>query len=974
MFTKSLVKTSFLFLLLFAFLPLFASPPGTLDRSFDGDGKLTTEVGTDFSTAEALIQQSDGKLVVAGVSKDTFTNERFALVRYNVDGTPDTSFGGTGIVNTIVGLGNASAFAVAQQEDGSLIVAGRSFNLTDDDFTLVRFTPSGVLDTTFNGTGMVVTPVDFADDGAFAVVQDSSETLTAAGFSSSFGTDNFALLRYKIDGSLDTRFGDAGKVTTDFGNEGNDVAFALIKQSDGKLVAAGFSDNGNNEDFALARYNTDGSLDTSFSRDGRVRTDIGSELDHALSIIQQSDGKLVAAGYSEINDANVITLVRYNANGTLDKSFSRNGKVTTAIGSIDDRAFKVIQLPEGKLLVAGYTQTGDDDADFVLVRYNSDGSLDTSFSSDGSLTTNFGSDSIPGIDQAFAAVEQSNEQIVLAGTSNIGGFQSFALARYLFDDEDSDDIKDSLDNCPVNKNNAQLDNDKDGKGDVCDPDDDNDGVLDTTDACPFDPTETSDTDGDLTCNNADTDDDNDGVLDGDDPLPLAGISGENNSDYLGYSVANAGDIDKDGFDDIIVGSPQSNPIVSGSDKPANNAGSVIVYSGKTALPIPNLTFTGDAAGDQFGIAVAGAGDVDHDGVPDIIVGAHQADAVDPVSQKLIKNAGRALIYSGTSGTRLFDFYGESADDGLGISVAIIGDIDQDGYAEVIAGAWKADSHNAVTSKKIASSGAAYLYSGQTHLLLHKFKGENKGDYFGYSVASSDINNDASPDVIVGAYRHDVPAGKKTLSNAGSAYIYSTSDFSLLRRLDGTHAGDRLGFAVAGIADVNGDGYADVLVGAPNEDAPNPTTHKAVKDSGTVHIFSGLDGVLLDPVEPEPPINSAPQAGALFGSAINSAGDFNNDSIPDFIVGAYKYDAVIEGVKKTNTGKVSVHSGNGGGQLLSVDGHAKNGFFSFAVGGGGDQNNDGFSDIIVGTYKGDPVDPTTFKTRTDAGVVEIIHGR
>jgi uncharacterized delta-60 repeat protein len=974
MLIKLSVKAFFPFLLFLASLSLFAAPAGTLDPSFDEDGRVTTETGDDFSTAEALIQQADGKLVAVGISKDLFTNERFSVVRYNADGTPDTGFGETGIVNTIVGLGNAAAFAVAQQEDGALIVAGRSFNITDDDFTLVRFTPSGVLDTSFNGTGTVVTPVDFADDGAFAVVQDSSETVTAAGFSSISGTDNFALVRYNLNGTLDTRFSSDGKVTTDFGNEGNDVAFALIRQSDGKLVAAGFSDNGNNEDFAVARYHTDGSLDTSFNRDGLIRTDIGSGLDHALSIVQQSDGKLVAAGYSEINGANVIALVRYNSNGTLDKSFSKNGKVTTAIGSIDDRAFKVLQLPDGKLLVAGYTQTAEDDTNFVLVRYNSDGSLDTSFSVDGKLATDFGSNSTPGIDQAFAAVQQSDEQIVLAGASNAGGLQSFALARYRFDDEDSDGIKDSLDNCPANKNDDQADADKDGKGDACDLDDDNDGVPDTQDACPFDPTETSDTDGDLTCNNADPDDDNDGVLDGNDPSPLVGMSGENNGDYLGYSVANAGDIDQDGFDDIIVGVPRSNPIIPGNNKPAGNAGSVIVYSGKSALPLPNLIFTGDAAGDQFGIAVAGAGDVDHDGIPDIVVGAPQADAVDPVSQKRIKNTGRALIYSGASGTKLFDFYGESAGDGLGISVAVIGDIDNDGFAEVLAGAWKADGRNATTGKKLNDSGAVYLYSGQTHRLLHKFQGENKGDYFGYSVASSNVNNDARPDIVIGAYRHDVPVGKKTLSNAGSAYIYTTVDFSLVRRLDGTHAGDRMGFAVSGIADINSDAHADILIGAPNEDSPNPTSHKAVKDSGTVHIFSGRDGALLDPVEPDLPINSMPQAGALFGSSIHSAGDFNNDSVPDFVVGAYKYDAVIEGVKTANTGKVSVHSGKNGSQLFSADGHAKNGFFSFAVGGGGDQNNDGFSDIIVGTYKADPGNLNTSKPKTDAGVAEIILGR
>lgn len=975
MLVRLLFKTLFLVPALATSTLLYAALPGTLDSGFNSDGKLTTETGTQYSIAEAVIQQKDGKLVAAGLGRDFLANEYISVVRYNANGTPDNSFGSAGIVNTNVGIGDAAAFAVVQQTNGSLVIAGRSFNAINDDFTLVRYTAAGLLDASFNGTGKVVTPVDFDNDGAYAVIQDSDETLTAAGFSSSFGNDNFALVRYNLNGSVDSNFNSSGKVTTDFGNDGDDVALALIKQSDGKLVAAGYSNNGINDDFAVARYNADGTLDSSFSGDGMVRTAVGSGPDRGLSVVQQSDGKLVVAGFSTISGSNVIALVRYKTNGAPDTGFSGDGKVTTAVGSSDDRAFKVLQLPDGRLLVAGYTQKNTSDSDFVLLRYNSDGSLDTSFSGDGKLTTNFDSSSDPGVDQAFAAVEQTDENIVLAGTSNIGGLESFALARYLFDDEDNDGVKDNVDNCLLDKNPDQADADNDGEGDVCDLDDDNDGVPDTKDDCPFDPDETADTDGDLACNNADIDDDNDGVLDDDDPSPLVGMIGGANNDFLGYSAANAGDIDGDGFDDIIVGIPKSNPVLPGGGKPSRDAGSVIVYSGKTALPLPSLTFTGDAAGDEFGISVAGAGDVNHDAVPDIMVGAHKADVLDPVTLKVLKkNAGRAVIYSGGTGAKLFDFYGESAGDGLGISVAIIGDTDADGFAEVISGAWKADKIDPITEKKLTDTGAAYIYSGSSHGLLHTFEGENKRDYFGFAVAASDVNNDAKPDVIIGAYRHDALLGGKKLADAGSAYIYSTADYSLIRQLDGAHAGDRLGFSVAGIADVNGDNHSDVLVGAPKEDSRHPATHKAVKDAGTVHIYSGENGLLLDPTDPDKPINSDPQAGAMFGSSVCAAGDFNNDTIPDFVVGTYKYDATLNDVKLSNTGKVTVHSGNNGSELFSVSGRGKNNFFGFAVSGGGNQNNDGFSDVIVGAHKADPASPATAKPIPNAGVVEVISGR
>ncbi|MGR9088257.1 MAG: hypothetical protein ACU841_14475, partial [Gammaproteobacteria bacterium] len=483
-----------------------------------------------------------------------------------------------------------------------------------------------------------------------------------------------------------------------------------------------------------------------------------------------------------------------------------------------------------------------------------------------------------------------------------------------------------------------------------------------------------DTDGDLICNNSDPDDDNDGVLDGDDPMPLVGIIGSRRNDFLGYSVANAGDIDGDGFDDIIVGIPNSDPVLPGRTQASRNAGTVIVYSGKTALPLPNLTFNGDAAGDEFGIAVAGAGDVNHDSVPDILIGAHKADVVDSATRKTVKkNAGRTVVYSGATGARLFDFYGEAAGDGLGISVAMVGDTNSDGFDDVASGAWKADRIDAVTGKKLKDAGAVYLYSGQSHTLLHKFEGEGKGDFFGYAVSSSDVDNDSRPDILIGADRHDVRLPNKKLNNAGSAYVFSASGYSLIRRLDGAHAGDRLGFSIAGIADVNGDGHADVLVGAPKEDAPHPTTHKAVKNSGTVHIFSGRDGSSLDPADPDAPVNSRPQAGALFGRSISVTSDMNHDSIPDFVVGSHQFDAIVKDTKLTNTGRVSVHSGSTGSQLFALDGRFKNSFYSFAVSGGGDQNNDGIGDILVGAYKADPRNPKTSKPVINAGIVEVVSG-
>ena len=167
----------------------------------------------------------------------------------------------------------------------------------------------------------------------------------------------WALIRWlAAAGDLDTSFDSDGKVTTAIGS-----AMTLLRsvaiQSDGKIVAAGYSDNGSNYDFALVRYNTDGSLDTSFDSDGKVTTAIGSGNDSAFSVAIQSDGKIVAAGYSTTVVTDDFALVRYNTDGSLDTSFDSDGKVTTAIGSGDDDAFSVAIQSDGKIVAAGYSTT-----------------------------------------------------------------------------------------------------------------------------------------------------------------------------------------------------------------------------------------------------------------------------------------------------------------------------------------------------------------------------------------------------------------------------------------------------------------------------------------------------------------------------------------------------------------------------------------------------------------------------------------
>jgi uncharacterized delta-60 repeat protein len=430
---------------------------GSLDTDFGKSGMVTTPVGSGNAVAHALGIQLDGKIVAAG-SSNNGGNDVFTLVRYNTDGSLDTDFGAGGMANTPIGSGNAVANALGIQPDGKIVAAGYSLiSGAENVFTLVRYNTDGTLDadpvTGFGAahTGIVTTAIGSLKDYALALgIQSSDGKIVAAGYSFNNNKYDFALVRYNTDGSLDTGFGTGGKVTTSIGNGSlNDYANALGIQSDGKIVAAGYSYNGAKYNITLVRYNADGSLDadpvTGFgaAHTGIVTTAIGSGStidDRAHALVVQSDGKIVAAGSSYDNTSSKynFALVRYNTDGSLDTSgtpgtgFGTTGIVTTPVGSDGywDFANALGIQSDGKIVAAGSSNSGSN-YDFALVRYNTDGSLDTTFNATGTkpgiVTTPIGSSD----DFALALGVQPDHNIVVAGYSLIGGNYDFALVRYL---------------------------------------------------------------------------------------------------------------------------------------------------------------------------------------------------------------------------------------------------------------------------------------------------------------------------------------------------------------------------------------------------------------------------------------------------------------------------------------------------------------------------------------------------------------
>ncbi|MEU4273310.1 delta-60 repeat domain-containing protein, partial [Streptomyces sp. NPDC026092] len=382
--------------------------PGDLDPGFGGDGTVLTDAGGEEAGNDVVVQ-SDGKVVVVGTdAPDSLGN--FALVRYLADGSLDSTFGSGGRVSTDIGGFVDNAEAAAVQSDGKIVVAGSSGTGFEEccRFTVARYTATGSLDTTFGDGGVAFLSAFGQPASAMDVAVRSDGRIVAAGYTGGL----FAAARLLADGTPDATFDGDGMVTTDPAPslEEGGTGRSLALQSDGKIVVGG--DVGTTRfDFMLMRYNADGSLDTGFSGDGMQRTDFGA-YEGAEEVAVQADGKIVAMGNTDADAA----VVRYLADGSLDTSFSGDGRVTTAGGAAKDGFVQA----DGRIVIAG---RGGDGGDFGLIRYNTDGAPDPGFGTGGRVTTSF-----DGADIANGVALQSDGKIVAAG--NGGPNTDFAVARY----------------------------------------------------------------------------------------------------------------------------------------------------------------------------------------------------------------------------------------------------------------------------------------------------------------------------------------------------------------------------------------------------------------------------------------------------------------------------------------------------------------------------------------------------------------
>src|SRR5687768_4193618 len=395
---------------------------GDLDMTFDGDGLVTTDVNAsnpgqfDLSYGIA-IQPADGKIVAAGFSTvPAITSYDFAVARYETNGSLDTTFSGDGRLVTSFGA-DEYALDVAVQPNGKIVVAGKKCVNNICDVALARYNAGGTLDTTFSGDGRQTTDFGGGDNGSVGLAIQSNGKIVVAGYMSN-GTDlDFAIYRFLSNGNLDTTFSGDGKVNINFGAGRQDYASDLLLQSDGKIVVIGSTGDANydNNNFAIVRLNPSGSLDPTFSGDGKQITNFGAD-DYAYAVALQPDNKIVVAGEKDIPNLNSFPLARYNMDGSLDTTFNGTGrKAFSVIAGTHSLAVDVIIQTDGKIVVAGHADAEIGilyDFELALVRLNSGGSFDTTFSGDGKMTVDFG-----GNEYASALAQQP-----LDGKYLLGGY------------------------------------------------------------------------------------------------------------------------------------------------------------------------------------------------------------------------------------------------------------------------------------------------------------------------------------------------------------------------------------------------------------------------------------------------------------------------------------------------------------------------------------------------------------------------
>jgi uncharacterized delta-60 repeat protein len=342
-------------------------------------------------------------------------------------GILDDSFGnGSGYVYI---SGDNYGQSLAIQSNGKILLGGRCYNYSSGkpNFCIARFNSNGTLDTSnFSYPyGYILQPIGLSGDYGQSLAIQPDGKILLGGFCYNRSSWDFCIARFNSNGTLDTSFGSSGKVIQPIGSS-DDEGYSLAIQPDRKILLGGYCKIGSNDDFCIARFNSNGTLDTSFGSSGKVIQPIGSFGDYGLSLAIQPDGKILLGGYC----AGDFCIARFDSNGTLDTSFGSSGKVIQPIGSGNDIGQSLAIQPDGKILLGGYCFINTSNYNFCIARFNFDGTLDTSFGTSGKVIQHIGSYYDYCYGQSLAI--QPDGKILLGGRcfNTNRGYRYFCIARF----------------------------------------------------------------------------------------------------------------------------------------------------------------------------------------------------------------------------------------------------------------------------------------------------------------------------------------------------------------------------------------------------------------------------------------------------------------------------------------------------------------------------------------------------------------
>jgi len=421
----SFVPAAFTIVLAVAASGVAWSNPGDLDPTFSDDGVQVTTFPGHYGIAFDVVVQPRGQIAAVGfMHTNQGIESDFALVRYTRLGQLDGNFGNGGRVLTDFDGRYDVGHALASMPDGRIVAVGSS----TDDIAVALYRRNGRLDPSFDGDGRLLLDLGSFGDARDVAVQDDGKIVIVGN-----NGGDFAVIRLEPDGTLDSSFGGgAGFVLTDVGGFGA-FGYTAALQPDGKIVAAGYTNAvDTSEDFAIARYLEDGTLDPSFGSGGLVTTDFTGWEDRITGLAIQTDGKIVAAGRASVapggaDQKSDVGLVRYQSDGNLDSSFGHSGKVKTDFGSYFDQAQGVGIQADGQIVVAS-PFLGESGSTAAVARYDINGLLDASFGVGGIARTHARTSS----DEAGGLALQPDGKIVVAGPADTGPADfGFLALRFL---------------------------------------------------------------------------------------------------------------------------------------------------------------------------------------------------------------------------------------------------------------------------------------------------------------------------------------------------------------------------------------------------------------------------------------------------------------------------------------------------------------------------------------------------------------